>query len=163
MSQQHSMHQHAKDEHYMRRAIELAHEAASMGEVPIGAVVVCDDEIIAEAFNRRETNHDPTAHAEFSALHEASQKLGRWRLSGCTVYVTLEPCAMCAGLMVNARIDRCVFGTSDAKSGALGSVLDLSAHKSLNHSFEVEAGVLQSECADLLSSFFQALRNRNKA
>ena len=106
------------DETYMRMALAEAALAAKEGEVPIGAVVICDGKVVARAHNRRETDLDPSAHAEFSAMVAASEALGRWRLSGCTVYVTLEPCLMCAGLMVNARIDRCVFGASDPKGGA---------------------------------------------
>ena len=117
------------DEKYMRLALAEADAAATEGEVPIGAVVVCDGQVVARAHNRRELDLDPSAHAEFSAMVEASRVLGRWRLSGCTVYVTLEPCLMCAGLMVNARIDRCVFGASDPKGGALGTLYDVRAEK----------------------------------
>ena len=111
----------APDEAYMRLALEEAEAAAEEGEVPIGAVVVCDGRVVARAHNRRETDADPSAHAEFTAMVAAARALGRWRLTGCTVYVTLEPCLMCAGLMVNARVDRCVFGAADPKGGAAGS------------------------------------------
>lgn len=148
------------DEQFMAIALEEARRAADEGEVPIGAVVVHEGEVIARAHNRRETDADPSAHAEFSAMIEASRKLGRWRLSGCTVYVTLEPCLMCAGLMVNSRIDRCVYGASDPKGGALGTLFDVSADPRLNHAFAVSAGVCADEAADLLRSFFRSRRQR---
>jgi len=151
----------ATDISFMRLAIEQAHRAASIGEVPIGAVVVCDGKVIASAFNRRETDRDPSAHAEFRALTEASRKLGRWRLTGCTVYVTLEPCVMCAGLMHQARIDRCVYGASDPKAGALGTLYSINDDERLNHRFEVTAGVCEEECSELLSSFFANLRKKD--
>ena len=142
----------------MQIALEEARLAASEGEVPIGAVVVHDGQVIARAHNRRETDADPSAHAEFSAMLEASRALGRWRLTGCTVYVTLEPCLMCAGLMVNARIDRCVYGASDPKGGALGTLFDVSSDPRLNHEFAVSAGVCADEAAELLRSFFRSRR-----
>ena len=148
----------AEDERFMQLALEEARQAAEEGEVPIGAVVVCDGEVVARAHNRRETDADPSAHAEFSAMLEASRALGRWRLTGCTVYVTLEPCLMCAGLMVNARIDRCVYGASDPKGGALGTLYDVSADPRLNHAFAVTPGVLADESAELLRSFFRSRR-----
>ena len=148
----------ADDERFMQLALEEARRAAAEGEVPIGAVVVCGGEVVARAHNRRETDADPSAHAEFSAMLEASRALGRWRLTGCTVYVTLEPCLMCAGLMVNARIDRCVFGASDPKGGALGTLYDVSADPRLNHAFAVMPGVLADESAELLRSFFRSRR-----
>ena len=148
------------DERFMRLALEEARKAADEGEVPCGAVAVCDGEVVARAHNRREGAHDPSAHAEFSAMVQASQALGRWRLTGCTVYVTLEPCLMCAGLMVNARIDRCVYGASDPKGGALGTLYDVSCDERLNHEFEVTAGVLAEDCADELRRFFRARRRR---
>ena len=151
------------DERFMREALEEARLAAEEGEVPIGAVVVCDGEVVARAHNRRETDLDPSAHAEFSAMVAASRALGRWRLSGCTVYVTLEPCLMCAGLMVNARIDRCVYGAADPKGGALGTLYDVSHDSRLNHEFEVESGVLGEEAADQLRDFFRARRAQAKA
>ncbi|WP_072500290.1 tRNA adenosine(34) deaminase TadA [Olsenella phocaeensis] len=151
------------DEAFMREAIEEARLAAQEGEVPIGAVVVCDGRVVARGRNRRELDHDPSAHAEFSALVKASQALGRWRLTGCTAYVTLEPCLMCAGLMVNSRIDRCVFGAPDPKGGALGTLYDVSHDGRLNHEFEVVGGVLQDECAQLLRDFFRARRAEQRA
>ena len=148
------------DEKYMRMALEEAELAAAEGEVPIGAVVVCDGEVVARADNRRENDLDPSAHAEFRAMVEASRALGRWRLTGCTVYVTLEPCLMCAGLMVNARIDRCVYGASDPKGGALGTLFDVSADPRLNHEFSVTPGVLAEEAAAQLRAFFRARRKK---
>ena len=150
--------QREQDEAFMRLALEEAALAAEEGEVPIGAVVVCDGQVVARAHNRREQDHDPSAHAEFSAMTEAAQALGRWRLTGCTVYVTLEPCLMCAGLMVNARVDRCVFGAADPKGGATGTLYDVSHDERLNHAFEVTGGVLAAESAQLLRSFFRARR-----
>lgn len=148
------------DERYMRVALEEAHTAAELGEVPIGAVVVYQGEIVSRAHNLRERNEDPSAHAEFTAMCEAARTLGRWRLTGCTVYVTLEPCCMCAGLMVNARIDRCVFGAPDPKGGATGSLFRLHADARLNHAFAVTPGVLGDECAALLREFFGDVRRR---
>ena len=147
------------DEKFMREALAEARAAAAVGEVPIGAVVVRAGEIVARAHNRRELDQDPSAHAEFSALCAAARSLGRWRLSDCTVYVTLEPCCMCAGLMVNARVGRCVYGAADAKAGALGSLYDLNADSRLNHRFNVNAGVLADECRKTLSSYFSGLRD----
>ncbi len=149
-----------QDELFMRLALEEATLAAAEGEVPIGAVVVCDGEVVARAHNRRETDHDPSAHAEFAAMVAASRLLGRWRLTGCTVYVTLEPCLMCAGLMINARIDRCVYGAADPKGGALGTLYDVSHDARLNHEFAVTTGVLSDECAGELRAFFRARRRR---
>jgi glycerate kinase len=149
----------ATDVAFMRLALEQADIAASIGEVPIGAVVVFDGEVVAAACNRREIDANPSAHAEFLALTEASQRLGRWRLTGCTVYVTLEPCLMCAGLMQLARIDRCVYGASDPKGGALGTLYQIHRDRRLNHNFAVMAGVCEQECAELLSGFFAQLRS----
>ena len=154
---------HSDDEKFMALALEEAARAAELGEVPIGAVVVHEGEVIARAGNRRETDADPAAHAEFSALMEASRVLGRWRLTGCTVYVTLEPCLMCAGLMVNSRIDRCVFGAPDPKGGAVGTLYDVSHDERLNHEFEVEGGVREAECAEVLRAFFKRRRAEAKA
>lgn len=151
------------DEKFMREALAEARAAAAVGEVPIGAVVVRAGEIVARAHNRRELDQDPSAHAEFAAVCAAAQALGRWRLSDCTVYVTLEPCCMCAGLMVNARVGRCVYGASDAKAGALGSLYDLNADSRLNHRFNVTAGVLADECREVLSGYFCGLRGADGA
>ncbi len=157
------MEQHRDDAFFMREALVEAQEAAREGEVPIGAVVVCDGQIVARAHNRREADADPSAHAEFTAMTRAAAALGRWRLSGCTVYVTLEPCLMCAGLMVNARVDRCVYGAVDPKGGALGSLYRLNDDARLNHEFQVTPGVLERECGDLLRTFFAELREARRA
>ena len=149
----------AQDIEFMRLAIAEARKAELLDEVPIGAVVVRNGEVIAAAYNRRETDADPAGHAEFLAMKQASNKLGVWRLSGCTVYVTLEPCAMCAG----AIIDRCGFGAFDPKAGALGSLYQVNADERLNHVFEVSPGVCEEECASLLQTFFREKRKRNKA
>ena len=151
------------DEKFMREALAEARAAAAVGEVPSGAVVVRSGEIVARAHNRRELDQDPSAHAEFAALCAAARSLGRWRLSDCTVYVTLEPCCMCAGLMVNARVGRCVYGAADAKAGALGSLYDLNADSRLNHRFNVTAGVLADECREVLSGYFSGLRGADEA
>ena len=129
-----------------------------MGEVPVGAVVVRNGEVISQAHNRREVDGDPTAHAELIAMRQAANVIGDWRLDECTVYVTLEPCAMCAGLMVNARLHRCVYGATDPRGGFLGTLDDLSSHPVLNHRFEVEAGVCGDAAADLLRPFFRTVR-----
>ena len=154
--------QAALDQQYMKLALEQAELAAQIGEVPIGAVIVCDGEVIAVAHNRREIDNDPSAHAEFLAMQEASKKLGRWRLSGCTVYVTLEPCLMCAGLMVNARIDRCVFGAFDPKGGSKGTLFDVSSDPRLKHEFAVSGGVLADEASAQLKAFFKERRQAHK-
>lgn len=156
------MDQSTQDAEYMQLAIEQAKIAESYDEVPIGAVVVYEGEVIARGYNRRELDEDPAGHAEFIALKKASEKLGHWRLSGCTVYVTLEPCLMCAGLMYQSRIDRCVYGARDPKAGALGTLYQINADERLNHRFEVTAGVLEDECAGVLSGFFAKLRARRK-
>jgi tRNA(adenine34) deaminase len=146
------------DRTYMALALAEAHNAEAIGEVPIGAAVVCDGAVVATGYNRRETDHDPAGHAEFIAIREASRRLERWRLSDCTVYVTLEPCPMCAGLMHQARIARCVWGAPDPKAGALGTLYDLSDDDRLNHRFDVTSGVLAEESAQLLRNFFTTLR-----
>lgn len=144
---------------WMAAALAQADMGASLGEVPIGAVVVRGDEVLAEAHNRRELDQDPTAHAEVLALRAASARTGTWRLEGCTLYVTLEPCAMCAGAMVLARVDRCVYGCGDPKGGFLGTLGDLSAHPGLNHRFEVVAGVEAEASSTRLRAFFRGLRS----
>lgn len=149
-----------EDIDYMRLCLEQAQLAADMGEVPIGAVVVHEGKVIARACNRREVDEDPAGHAEFIALKEASRVLGRWRLTGCTVYVTLEPCLMCAGLMHQARVSRCVYGCADPKAGALGTLYAVHEDERLNHRFQVTSGVLQEECASLLRGFFAKLRGK---
>jgi len=144
----------------MALALAEARLAAEEGEVPVGAVVVRNGEVLAVARNRREVDQDPTAHAEHIAIRQVAALLRSWRLEGCVVYVTLEPCAMCAGAMVLARVARCVYGCADPKGGFLGSLGDLSAHPRLNHRFAVRAGVMGEESAALLRSFFQARRKR---
>jgi tRNA(adenine34) deaminase len=148
----------ADDEQYIRNALDLAREAVKRNEVPIGAVIVRDGSIIAAASNRTIRDQDPTAHAELLAIREASSKLDRWRLDDCTLYVTLEPCAMCAGALVLSRVKRVVFGAWDDKAGMAGSVGDLLRHPRLNHRPEVRAGVLASECGALLEEFFKRQR-----
>ena len=143
----------------MREAINEANAAAALGEVPIGAVIAQNGVIIARGHNLRETDKHALAHAEIVAINEACKKLGGWRLPNCTLYVTLEPCPMCAGAIINSRIDRVVFGAFDPKAGSLGSLIDLSKVP-YNHSPQLCGGVLQEECADLLKNFFKSLRNR---
>jgi tRNA(adenine34) deaminase len=142
----------------MREALALARDAGARGEVPVGAVALFEGRIVGRGANARESAADPTAHAELLAIQDAARTLGRWRLTGVTIVVTLEPCAMCAGAMVLARIDRLVYGASDPKAGAVGSLLDLSQDARLNHRFPVERGLLAEEAADLLRSFFRARR-----
>ena len=149
------------DERYMRRALELAAEAAAEGEVPVGAVVVkrSTGEIVGEGRNRRELGKSPLAHAEIIAIDEASRRLGGWRLVDCALYVTLEPCPMCAGAVINSRVERLVYGASDKKAGSCGSVVDLFSYP-YNHIPEIERGVLADECAAVLSGFFKELRRK---
>ncbi|MDR2209535.1 MAG: tRNA adenosine(34) deaminase TadA [Azoarcus sp.] len=149
-----------RDECFMREALALAREAGAAGEVPVGAVVVCNGEIVGRGYNRPITAHDPTAHAEIIALRNAAAHLGNYRLPGCELFVTLEPCAMCTGALFHARVARVVFGANDPKTGAAGSVLDLYAEPRLNHHAEIVGGVLAEECGELLSSFFAARRAR---
>ncbi len=148
---------------WMRDALDLAKSAASRGEVPIGCVIIAPDgETLARAGNEREATKDPTAHAEIIALREASKKIGSWRLEDCTAVVTLEPCAMCAGAFVHARIARVIYGCDDPKGGAVRTLFSIGQDARLNHRFEVIAGVLESECAAELSSFFAKLRALGK-
>lgn len=147
----------------MMTALALAQEAATRGEVPVGAIVVKDGVIIGRGSNTPIGTHDPTAHAEVLALRDAAKTLGNYRLVGCTLYVTLEPCAMCAGAIQHARIARLVYGANDAKTGACGSVINLMQIDQLNHHTEIEAGVLAKECGELLSSFFKQRRLDKKA
>lgn len=147
-----------QDEDYMRLAMALAEEAASQGEVPVGAVVVKNGEVIGRGRNAPISLNDPTAHAEIQAMREAAQSLGNYRLVECTLYVTLEPCAMCSGAIQHARIARLVYGASDPKTGCCGSVVNLMTEQKLNHHCEVTAGVLAEECGALLSTFFRQRR-----
>jgi tRNA(adenine34) deaminase len=149
----------ATDEDFMRMALAEAGKAAGAGETPIGAVLVINGEIVASGHNMRETWQDPTAHAEVIVLREAAAKMGRWRLDDAALYVTLEPCLMCAGAMVLARIDRLVYGCRDPKAGALGSVYDVVRDGRLNHVFRIVPGVLETECSAVLTGFFEKLRN----
>ncbi|MBL4818301.1 MAG: tRNA adenosine(34) deaminase TadA [Deltaproteobacteria bacterium] len=146
------------DQQWMKKALQLAQEAAQIGEVPVGAVVVFEDQIVGSGFNRREIDHDPLAHAELLAIQEASRNLGRWRLTGCTLYVTLEPCTMCAGALVNARLDRLVYGAKDPKAGGIGSLYEIASDPRLNHRLDITSGVLENECSKILKSFFGKLR-----
>lgn len=148
-----------RDEKYMLLAIEQAKKAAELGEVPVGAVVVYKDNVIATAYNRRENDKCATAHAELKAIELACAARGGWRLFDCELYVTLEPCVMCAGAAVNARLDRIVYGASDIRFGALGSALDVMSFP-LNHKYEVVGGVLKEECKALLTDFFKERRSR---
>ncbi len=148
----------ASDLDFMKRALEGAEKAYKEGEVPVGAVLVMDGLIIAEAHNKRESTFDPTAHAEVLALIEGSRKVKNWRLSDATLYVTKEPCIMCAGAMVNARLGRLVYGCADTRGGAVHSLYQLLSDKRLNHQVEVSSGVLEEECASLLKRFFQERR-----
>ena len=145
------------DEELMQTALDEAKIAASLGEVPVGAVIAKDGEIIARAHNRRELDQDALAHAEVLCIQQACQKLGSWRLSGCELYVTLEPCPMCSGAIINARLDRVVYGAKDEKAGCCGSVADLFVMP-FNHTPIVRSGVLEEECSQLLSRFFAELR-----
>jgi len=152
----------ATDEHFMRRCLQEAERALAEDEVPIGAIVVHQGRIVGRGHNQRERLHDPTAHAEMLAITAAAAHLGDWRLKGCTVYVTLEPCLMCIGAMVLARIDRLVFGAYDPKAGACGSVYDIPADGRLNHRFEVTGGVLEPRCREILQDFFRRQRQAGK-
>ncbi len=148
------------DEQYMRQALALAREAAAEGEVPVGAVIVRDGTVIASGRNRREGDKQALAHAEIEAIYNACAALGGWRLSGCTLYVTLEPCPMCAGAIINARVDRVVYGAPDPKAGSCGSLTDLFALP-YNHRPETDRGILEEECAGVLRDFFRSLRRRD--
>ena len=143
---------------YMRMALEEAQKAAAKHEIPVGAVVVKDGEVIARAHNRRENDHDPTAHAELLALREAARLLGDWRLRGCTLYVTLEPCPMCAGAMVMSQLSQCVYGAADEKQGCCGSVYDLPGDPALAGQTKWQSGVLAEECGEMMRTFFAGRR-----
>ncbi len=152
------------DEKYMRLALDEAQAAADIGEVPIGAVLVdAEGTVVARAHNMRETWHDATAHAELMAIRQACEKLGRWRLTGLTLYVTIEPCPMCAGAIVMSRVDRVVYGSTDARAGACESVFNIPGCPTLNHTPAMTAGVLQEECAAIMKNFFRQRRQQSKA
>lgn len=149
-----------EDNYYMELALSEARKAYDLGEIPIGAVLVVDGTVIASAHNMRETWHDATAHAEMIVIREACRQLERWRLTGATLYVTIEPCPMCAGALVMSRIDRLVYGSSDYKAGGVESVFNIVQNKALNHSMEVTAGVMADECAGIMREFFRMRRKR---
>jgi len=151
-----------EDEKYMRVAIDQAEIARENGDVPVGAVIVHNERIIAKAYNQRQQLNDPTAHAEIIALTQAAAAVGNWRLEGCTIYVTLEPCTMCAGALVLARIDRLVYGCNDPKTGACGSLYNIVQDQRLNHRLEVTTGVMEEECRKQLQAFFANRRFENK-
>ena len=156
------MHSLADHSYFMEMAIKLAQKASSLNEVPVGAVVVSDDApssiIVSEAFNNRESQSNPLGHAELLAIDKASKKLGRWRLSGCTLYVTLEPCLMCAGAIILSRVDRVVYGAKDPKAGAVSSLYQTLSDQRLNHRPEVISGIREEECSKLLKDFFKSMR-----
>jgi tRNA(adenine34) deaminase len=154
--------QESLDKRFMQMAIRQAAIAEENGDVPIGAVIVHESRIIAKAYNERQQLNDPTAHAEIIALTQASEAIGSWRLHGCTIYVTLEPCPMCAGALVLARIDRLVFGTEDPKTGACGSLYNIVQDSRLNHQVQITSGVLMEDCKAQLQTFFQRRRQENR-
>lgn len=151
------------DEYWMRYALELAKRAWEQGEVPVGAVLVQSDNVIGEGWNRPIGQHDPTAHAEIMALRQGGKVLENYRLLDTTLYVTLEPCVMCAGAMVHSRITRLVYGAKDEKTGAAGSLLDVIGHPGMNHQIQIDCGVLAEECAGMLSDFFRMRREQKRA
>lgn len=151
-----------RDEKYMKAAIREAKKAYALEEVPIGCVIVQNDKIIARGYNRRNTDKNTLAHAEMSAIKKASKKTGDWRLEDCTMYVTLEPCQMCAGAIVQSRLGKVVIGSMNPKAGCAGSVINLLQMKQFNHQVEMEVGVLEEECSTMLSRFFQELREKKK-
>ena len=150
------------DEKYMMAALQQAKKAYQIGEVPIGCVIVYQDKIIARGYNRRNTDKNTLSHAEMIAINRASKKMGDWRLEGCTMYVTLEPCQMCAGATVQSRMDKVVIGSMSPKAGCAGSVLNILQMEEFNHQVEIVSGVLEAECSRILSDFFVDLRIRNK-
>lgn len=150
------------DEKYMKEAIKQAKKAYALGEVPIGCVIVYQDRIIGRGYNRRNTDHNTLAHAEITAINKASKKLGDWRLEDCSLYVTLEPCQMCAGAIVQARVKEVIMGSMNPKAGCGGSILNLLEMPEFNHQVIVRRGILVDECSELLTTFFKELRIRNK-
>lgn len=150
------------DEKYMRAALREAKKAYNLKEVPIGCVIVYEDKIIGRGYNRRNTDKNTLCHAEITAIKKASKVIGDWRLEGCTMYVTLEPCQMCAGALVQSRMDKVVIGCMSPKSGCAGSVINLLQMDDFNHQVEIETGTLEEECSEILTSFFEELRVRNK-
>lgn len=158
-----SLDQTILDQRYMRMAIDQAFIAEENGDVPIGAVIVYENRIVAKAHNQRQLLNDPTAHAEMLALTQAAEAVGNWRLHGCTIYVTLEPCSMCAGALVLARIDRLVFGIKDPKTGACGSLYNIVQDDRLNHRVEITFGVMEEDCKTQLQAFFQRRREEKRS
>ncbi|MFQ3546648.1 tRNA adenosine(34) deaminase TadA [Halobacillus rhizosphaerae] len=150
------------DEYYMNLALDQAEKAAVVGEVPIGAVIVLNDEVIATGFNKRETLQLTSSHAEFMAIEKANEVIGSWRLEDCTLYVTLEPCPMCAGAILQSRIKKVVFGASDPKAGCVGTLMNLLNDERFNHQCEIEKGVLEERCGQMLTQFFRDLRAKRK-
>lgn len=150
------------DEKYMREALRQAKKAYALEETPIGCVIVHDGKVIGRGYNRRNTDKSPLAHAEIAAIRKASRKIGDWRLEECTMYVTLEPCQMCAGAIVQSRIPRVVIGCMNPKAGCAGSVLNILQVKEFNHQAEIESGVLGEECSELMKQFFRELRDKKK-
>ena len=151
-----------EDEKYMKEAIRQARKAEALGEVPIGCVIVYEEKIIGRGYNRRMTDHSALAHGEILAIKKACRKMGDWRLEGCRIYVTLEPCPMCSGAIVQARIPQVIIGCMNPKAGCAGSVLDLFHQDGLNHRCQVETGILQEECSEMMKSFFRRLREKGK-
>lgn len=149
-------------EKYMKKAIKLAKKAAKAGEVPIGCVIVYEGKVIGKGYNRRKEKHSTLAHAEITAIKQACKYLGDWRLEGCTMYVTLEPCMMCAGACVQARIDKVIIGAENPKAGCAGSIINILQMKEFNHQVEIERGVMGEKCSQLLTNFFKSMRERNK-
>ncbi|MCI6812998.1 MAG: tRNA adenosine(34) deaminase TadA [Lachnospiraceae bacterium] len=151
-----------QQEKYMREALKQARKAYALGEVPIGCVIVYEDKIISRGYNRRNTDKNTLSHAEITAINRASKKMGDWRLEGCTLYVTLEPCQMCAGAIIQSRISKVVMGAMNPKAGCGGSILNILQMAEFNHQAEVERGILEKECSEILQDFFKALRIRNR-
>lgn len=153
----------SEEEKYMKAALKEAMKAYKLGEVPIGCVIVYENKIIGRGYNRRNTDKNTLSHAEITAINKASKKMGDWRLEGCTMYVTLEPCQMCSGAIVQSRMDKVVIGTMNPKAGCAGSILNILNMEEFNHRVETVKGVMEQECTDILQKFFKELRVRNKA
>jgi tRNA(adenine34) deaminase len=156
------MAEHYSDEFFMMEAIQEALKAEKLGEVPIGAVIVLDGEVIARAHNLRETTQNAVSHAELLAIEDACSRIGSWRLERCTLYVTLEPCAMCSGAIILSRIERVIYGAADPKGGCAGTFMDLLQDERFNHQSEVVSGILEKECGELLTNFFRKIRERKR-
>lgn len=152
----------SEDEKYMRQALKLAQKAMDLGEVPIGCIIVYQDKVIGRGYNRRNTDKNTLAHAEITAINKASKIMGDWRLEECTLYVTLEPCQMCAGAIVQSRIPKVVYGCDNPKAGCAGSILNILNHPAFNHQVDTVKGVMEEECSEMLKAFFKGLRQRLK-